>query len=190
MLKQSTASESSALLIIDQQKGIDEPRLGPRNNSTAEKHMLRLLTYWREKRLPLVHIKHRSTDPDSVFWPEQGGFEFKEEFKPQEHEFVLEKSMPCAFTPTGLNQYLREKNVDSVLVVGVATNNSVEATVRTAACLGYSVTVIEDACFTFAKKDYAGADRSAEEVHAMSLANLHNEYAHVISIASFFDASV
>ncbi len=46
--------------------------------------------------------------------------------------------------------------------------------------LGFETYLIEDACFTFAKPDYNGTLRTAEEVHAMSLANLNNEYCKVI----------
>jgi hypothetical protein len=46
--------------------------------------------------------------------------------------------------------------------------------------------VVEDACFTFAKVDYFGCARTAAEVHAMSLANLHNEYAQAINSQDIF----
>lgn len=37
------STPSIALVIIDQQAGIDHPKLGERNNPKAEAHMLRLL---------------------------------------------------------------------------------------------------------------------------------------------------
>jgi hypothetical protein len=54
----------------------------------------------------------------------------------------------------------------------VITNNSVEATERMAVILGFDTHVGEDACFTFARRDYEGRLRAADEVHAMSLAKL------------------
>jgi nicotinamidase-related amidase len=69
------------------------------------------------------------------------------------------------------------------VIVGVSTNNSVEATARSAGNLGFSTQAIADACFTFPKTDYNGVLRSAEEVHAMSLANLEGEYAEILSTA-------
>ena len=62
------------------------------------------------------------------------------------------------------------------MIAGVITNNSVEATVRMAGNLGFDTWLVEDACFTFGRKDWNGNFRSAEEVHAMSLANLDGEY--------------
>ena len=63
---------------------------------------------------------------------------------------------------------------------GVITNNSVKATVRMAGNLGFNTYLVEDATFTFSKPDYRGHIRTAEEVHAMSLANLANEYCKVV----------
>jgi len=61
------------------------------------------------------------------------------------------------------------------------TNNSVESTARSGGNLGFEVIVPHDACYTFDGADFFGNPRSAEDVHAMSLANLHGEYAQVVA---------
>ncbi len=70
-----------------------------------------------------------------------------------------------------------------LVIAGVITNNSVEATVRMAGNLGFVTYLAEDATFTFGKKDWAGTFRTASEVHAMSLANLDGEYCTVVRTA-------
>jgi hypothetical protein len=47
--------------------------------------------------------------------------------------------------------------------------------------LGFRTYLVADGCFTFAKVDWNGTARSAEEVHAMSLANLDGEYCTVVA---------
>lgn len=178
--------QNTALIIIDQQQGLDHPKLGERNNLAAEIIMLKLLAAWRAAHWPIFHVKHRSAEPDSVFWPHQPGFEFKAEFSPRENEMVIEKSTPCAILKTGLDKILVNQTLQTIVLVGASTNNSIEATARTAGNLGFKVLVVEDACFTFAKVDYFGDARTAAEVHAMSLANLHNEYAQVVSSQDLF----
>ena len=175
---------NTALLIIDQQQGIDYPVLGARNNSAAERIMLTLLAHWRNCLWPVVHIKHRSAQRESVFWPEQQGFAFKPEFIPTKLEWVIEKRTPCAFVNTPLEKILRDLAVNTLVVVGASTNNSVEATVRMGGNIGFDMIVIEDGCFAFAKTDYRGQLRTADDVHAMSLANLQGEYATVIHSSS------
>ena len=98
-------------------------------------------------------------------------------------EIVIAKRTNSAFIGTGLEKHLRETGIATLVITGVITNNSVEATVRMAGNLGFDVHLAEDACFTFARRDYRGRLRSAEEVHAMSLANLSGEYCSVTTTA-------
>ena len=176
----------AALLIIDVQKAIDDPAwaaLGPRNNPDAEQAIVRLLQTWRVNNRPVWHVRHDSTWPGSTYRPGQSGNEFKPEVSPLLGEPVISKRTPCAFAGTDLERRLRAAGIVSLVVAGVITNNSVEATVRMAGCLGLDVYLVEDACFTFARKDWNGRVWNAEDVHALSLANLSGEYCTVISAA-------
>jgi len=173
---------NAALVLIDQQQGIHHPRLGRRNNPQAEDRMAELLAHWRQTSRPIYHVQHLSHSPDSVFWPEQSGVEFQARFLPCGEEPVIQKRVPDAFSATRLEADLREAGVGQLIIVGVATNNSVESTARTAGNLGFDTWVVEDACYTFDKVDFFGTARSAQEVHAMSLANLHGEYATVTTM--------
>lgn len=167
-----------ALLVIDVQKAIDHPKWrqhGGRNNPGAERKIARLLETWRERRWPVYHIRHDSTKPDSPYRPGQPGHEFKPESAPSPGETVIGKQSNSAFIGTNLEAELRSANHLLLVVCGVVTNNSVEATVRMAGNLGFETYLVEDACFTFAKPRWP-----AEEVHAMSLANLDGEYCRVI----------
>ena len=169
----------TALLIIDMQKGMLSLTLPPRNNVEAEGNIARLLAVWRERDQPVVLVRHISRSAMSVFAPGQSGAEFQERFTPLAHEHVVEKNVPDAFINTGLERWLHARGVRHIVIAGVSTNNSVEATARTAGNLGFSTVVVADACFTFDKADFGGTLRSAEEVHLMALANLHGEYAEV-----------
>ncbi|WP_419712923.1 cysteine hydrolase family protein [Pseudomonas sp. NFX224] len=178
---------NAALIIIDQQKGILHPRLGRRNNPEAEDRMLELLGQWRRSGRPIIHVQHLSRSEDSVFWPQQSGVEFQERFLPLPGEHLIQKQVPDAFCSTGLEALLLGTGIGQLIIVGVATHNSVESTARTAGNLGFDTWVVEDACFTFDKADFFGHARSAEEVHAMSLGNLHGEYATVVSSAQILN---
>lgn len=173
---------NAALIVIDQQQGILEPRLGPRNNPQAEDRIAQLLLRWRETGRPVIHVQHLSLSPDSVFWPQQSGVEFQERFRPLPAERVVQKQVPDAFCATTLHVELLGAGIRQMVIVGVATNNSVESTARTAGNLGFETLVAEDACYTFDKADFFGHPRTAQEVHGMSLANLHGEYATVLSV--------
>ena len=48
------------LILIDQQKAMDHPKWGPRNNPGAEQNIARLLARWRERAWPLFHVRNDS----------------------------------------------------------------------------------------------------------------------------------
>lgn len=180
----------AVLLIIDVQKAIDagyHAVEGPRNNPHAEQNIARLLAAWRRHRRPIIHIRHDSTSLTSSYRPGQEGNEFKDEVAPAAGETVIPKRTNSAFIGTGLERHLREAGLETLVVVGVVTNNSVEATVRMAGNLGFRTWLIADACFTFARRDFHGRLRTADEVHAMSLANLNEEYCTVLDTAAVLE---
>lgn len=168
------------LIIIDMQRGMLEPAAGERNNPQAPLRIAELLQAWRLAAAPVVHVRHISRSAGSPFAPGQSGVEFQPALQPLPHEHVVEKNVPDGFIHSGLERWLRVRGAHSLVIVGVSTNNSVEATARSAGNLGFTTYVVADGCFTFAKVDYHGVLRSAEEVHAMALANLQDEYAQVI----------
>jgi nicotinamidase-related amidase len=172
----------AALVIIDLQKAIDHPRWaaqGPRNNPDAEQTIARLLAAWRQAGRPIFHIRHESSTPGSTYALNGPGSAFKPEAMPLPDEPVIAKQVHSAFIGTDLERRLRAAGIGTLVIAGVITNNSVEATVRMASDLGFDVRLVEEGCFTFARRDHAGQLRSAEDVHAMSLANMDGEYCTV-----------
>jgi len=176
--------DAPALLIIDVQKAIDDPSWGSdRNNPGAEANIARLLEAWRARGWPVIHVRHASRDPQSTYRRGQDGFDFKPEVAPLPGERIIEKQTNSAFIGTTLEQELRAAGITRLVIAGVITNNSVEATVRMAGNLGFDATIVADATATFGRCDYDGNWRNAAEVHAMSLANMDGEYATVATTA-------
>ena len=165
--------------MIDLQQAVDHPDWGARNNPQAEQNVARLLSNWRAKGWPLIHVRHDSTEAKSHYRPEQKLHAFKPEALPLAGETVVAKTTNSAFIGTGLERMLRQAGHTALVIAGVSTSNSVEATVRMAGNLGFDTWLVEDACFTFARRDWNGILRGAAEVHAMSLANLDGEYCTV-----------
>jgi nicotinamidase-related amidase len=174
----------ATLIVIDVQNAIDAPyhaAEGPRNNPDAEAKIARLLAAWRSHDRTIIYIRHDSTFAASAYRPGQIGNDFKQEVAPIPGELVIPKRTNSAFIGTDFEAQLRRRGIDRLLITGVATNNSVEATVRMAGNLGFETYLVDDACFTYARCDYRGRWRSAEEVHDLSLANLDGEYCTVLT---------
>jgi nicotinamidase-related amidase len=180
----------SVLLLIDIQRAIDHPSWSNRNNPLAVRHIVRLLECWRKWGWPVWHVRHDSTDPKSHYRPGQPGNEFKPEVAPLAGELVIPKRTNSAFIGTDLEERLRTGGYRALVVVGVITNNSIETTVRMAGNLGFATYLVGDGCFTFGRTDWSGIYRHAEDVHAMSLANLDGEYCSVITTAALLDGTL
>jgi nicotinamidase-related amidase len=178
----------AALILIDLQIAIDHPSWGPRNNPDAERNVASLLQVWRATNRTVYHIRHDSKDPASHYRPGQPGNHFKPEVQPIAGEIVIPKSTNSAFIGTDFERMLRRANQGVLVVTGVVTNNSVETTVRMAGNLGFNTYLVDDATFTFDRRDWHGTWRTADEVHAMSLANLDGEYCSVIRTCQILDA--
>jgi nicotinamidase-related amidase len=163
------------------QQAVDHPDWGTRNNPDAERNIARLLAHWRAQAWPLIHVRHDSREAGSHYRPGQKLHAFKSEAQPLPDETIIAKTTNSAFISTDLEQRLQQAGHKALVIAGVITNNSVEATVRMAGNLGFDVWLVEDACFTFGRNDWNGNFRNAEEVHAMSLANLDGEYCTVIT---------
>ena len=174
----------AVLLIIDVQKGMDEPRLGPRNNPDAEQKMARLLAAWRDSGRPVFHVQHLSLRQGSPLRAELPGHEIKDEVAPQSGEPVFQKHVNSGFIGTDLEQQLRRRGYDSLVIVGLTTPHCVSTTARMAGNLGFNTLVVSDATAAFDITGPDGKHHPAEEVHSVALAELHGEFATVIDTDS------
>ncbi len=181
-------SPNTALILIDVQKGFDDPRWGVRNNPHAEINIGLLLSRWRRLKQPIVHVKHMSNEADSPLRPGQEGNDFKNSVVPVAGEHVEQKTVNSAFIGTGLEQYLRERKIEALIIVGISTDHCVSTTTRMAGNLGFKTFVVADATHTFNRTGYDGTKFSAEHVHAGALASLHNEFATVVETAEIISA--
>lgn len=170
------------LILIDQQKAMRHPKWGPRNNPDAEANIARLLAAWRDRGRPIVHVKHDSTSPGSPFAPGQEGNDFLPLTAPLPGETVIAKKVHSAFIGTDLAAHLEKRGRPPLVICGVLLANSVEATVRVAANLGFTVRLPADACWSCDKRDLTGRLWPAEDVHQLTLALLAGEYAEVTTV--------
>ena len=176
-------THSPALLLVDLQQGLDEPRLGRRNNPAAEGNVALLLAAWRSAGRPVIHVQHMSVEPDSPLRPELQGNALKPEALPRPGEPLFQKSVNSAFIGTGLEQHLRSAGIVSLVIAGLTTDHCVSSTARMASDLGFRVTVVSDATATHDRIGPGGEPISAEEMHRTALASLSQEFATIRTTA-------
>jgi len=174
---QGDSRSSTALLLIDIQyfyfPGAKQPLSHPEEASLNAR---KLLTHYRETNQPVIHVRHNA----------KTGGEIHENVAPLDSEKVITKNFVNSFRETDLLSFLREHEIQHLVICGMMTHMCVEAAVRAAADYGFDVTLVEDACATRALQ-YGEATVSAEEVHASTLASLSGYYARVTDTETFLN---
>jgi nicotinamidase-related amidase len=175
--------ERPALILIDIQKGFDNIEYwgGHRNNENAEQNASELLKIWRENNLPVFHIQHCSSNPNSMLHETNPGNEFKDLVKPFLNEPVIKKNVNSAFIGTDLKAQLDDSKITKLVIVGLTTDHCVSTTTRMAGNFGFDTFLVSDATATFNKRGLDGIHYSAELIHEISLASLNNEFATILT---------
>jgi biuret amidohydrolase len=129
----------------------------------------RLLDVFRSRRLPVIHTKEGHA-PDLADCPPakrargrgtlrigdkgpmgrvlvlgEPGNEFVPELAPRHDELVLPKPGKGAFWRTPLNELLRHRGINRLVIAGVTTEVCVQTTMREANDRGYDCLLVEDA---------------------------------------------
>ena len=181
-------SDRTALVLIDIQKGFDEPYWGERNNPDAESNVARLLAAWRARGRPVFHVKHNSRSPKSPLHPANAGNAFKDLVAPGPGEPAFGKDVNSAFIGTDLEARLRDRGVENVVIVGLTTPHCVSTSARMASNLGFGTTVVSDATAAHAGRGPDGKPVDAETMHYHALAALNGEFADIVTTADLLDA--
>lgn len=178
----------SALMVIDFQKGFDDPSWGRRNNPDCEQNVAKLVDVWRDLGWPVVFVRHDSRELGSPLRPGQPGNEFKSVVTGEPILLVTKHVNSAFYGRPSLQKWLDDNWIGVVVLSGIQTNICVETTARMAGNLGYTTYVALDATHTFDRNSADGTVIPAEELARVTAANLNGEYAVVTSTAEIVGA--
>lgn len=181
--------KNPALLLVDIQKAFlekDYPGL-IRNNEHAEFICGKILKKWRTLDLPIIHVRHSSTNPESKLHKSRPGFEFNDYVTPLETEIVLTKEVNSAFIGTNLENILIKSHIDTLVIVGMTTNHCISTTVRMSGNLGFDTYLISDSTACYNTKGLNGEIIACNTIYNSALASLQEEFATVIDSKELFD---
>ncbi|HEY6760362.1 MAG TPA: cysteine hydrolase family protein [Baekduia sp.] len=171
-----------ALLIIDIQNdyfpGGAHPLVDP---EAAAAKAGRVLGAFRATGEPVVHLQHVWDAPDASFMkPGTAGVEIHDAVTPADGEPVLQKAEPNGFVGTALEDELRGRGIDELVVAGMMSSMCVDATVRAAVDLGFTATVVHDACAA-PDLEFDGRAIDGRTVHGAFMAALAGNYATLVA---------
>lgn len=182
-------SSDAALLLIDVQDGFGAAIWGRRNNPLFEMNVSKLLDVWRIADLPVFHVRHFSLTSGSPLEEKSSGSRIMAIVAPRDGEPVITKHVNSAFVGTNLELQLRQRNIHQLVIAGLTTDHCVSTTIRMAANLGFVVYCAGDATATFDRIGPDGKHYPAEEMHDVSLASLHGEFATVTNTIDILRAA-
>ncbi|ADQ81069.1 isochorismatase hydrolase [Paludibacter propionicigenes WB4] len=172
----------TALLLIDIQNDYFEGgTMTLVNADHASENAKLLLKNFRNKNLHIIHIQHIATKPGATFFlPETVGAEIHKNIQPESNEKVIIKHFPNSFRETELLSYLNANEISDLVIAGMMTHMCIDATTRAAKDLGYTCTLVGDACAT-RNLEIHGEKVQAADVHNAFLAALNTTYASIVT---------
>jgi len=150
---------TTALIIIDLQKGIVGMPTEPYPGNVVVAHTANIAQAFRRNAMPvfLVHVTPSpdgqdalkpitdstllKNSPRTADWAE-----IVPELGPEPTDIIITKRQWGAFYGTELDLQLRRRRIETIVLCGIATNIGVESTARFAFEYGYQQIFVEDAC--------------------------------------------
>ncbi len=151
--------EKTAVVLIDLQNGITGYPLVPHASADVIARANRLTSEFRAKGATIVYVRVSMTeiqtrtvdaptrDPNAPPPPAIAS-ELVSELDRQPADLVITKRQWGAFYGTELDQQLRRRDIQTIVIGGIATNFGVESTARAAFDRGYELVFVEDAMST------------------------------------------
>lgn len=175
---------NATLLVIDVQKGLDDPGNGRRDNPSCESNVVALVSQWRKENRPVVVVRHDAAGADDPLAPGAPGNAIKDGVAAAvgEPDLLVRKSVSSGFHGTpDLDAWLTEREIGQLVLCGIQTNRCCETTARVARSLGYEILFVLDAMHTFDDTGPDGAVITAEEFARTTAANIDPSFGRVVT---------
>jgi nicotinamidase-related amidase len=171
---------TTALVLIDLQRAVVARQTAPHSSADVVKRSVELLKRFRAAgaTVVLVHVDIGSfvrpvadepMMPPGPPPPPANASEFVDELDRQPGDLIITKRSWDAFVGTDLEPKLRQRNIRTIVLGGISTNQGVESTLRTAAALGFEVLLVEDAT----------ASGMGEEAHRFAITKIFPRLARI-----------
>lgn len=126
------------LLVIDTQKLITNEKLYEFDKFVF--NVKEIINKARQNNIEVIYVRH-DDGMDSDLTKGTDGFEIYEEFRPINGEKIFDKNVNSAFKGTGLLEYLRKKDEDKIIIVGLQTDYCIDATIKCGFEHGFNIIV-------------------------------------------------
>jgi len=154
-----------ALIIIDLQQGSFTPATPRHDASGLVRRLNSLASVVRSKGGPVVFIQHDGP-PGDPHHPDEPGWRLLPDLDFRPGDTVIRKSSCDAFLNTNLEDFLRARRIERLILTGCATDYCVDTTVRSALARSYSTVVPMDG-HTTSNRPHLAAEKIIEHHNAI-----------------------
>jgi nicotinamidase-related amidase len=185
------AKPTRALVLVDIQNeyfaGPLQIQYPPVDSSLA--HIVAAIDAATKTGTPVVVVQHTAGDEAPVFNPTTDAFALHPDIEQRRETgwHHITKQYSSVFADTDLLEWLHEKSIGTVTLVGYMTNNCIIATAAQAESHGITAEVLSDATGAISISNAAGSV-DAKIVHTTLMALLHSNFAAVSTTASWAKA--
>ncbi|WP_341976009.1 isochorismatase family protein [Microbacterium sp. LWO13-1.2] len=185
------SSPRRALIVIDPQQeyftGLLPIQFPPRDESIGR--IADAIDAAERAGIPVVMVQHTAGDDAPVFNPTTPEFRLHASLEKRDSTMWKQvvKSYSSIFPETGMQEWLRENDIDTITLAGYMTNNCILATAADAEARGFTAEVLADATGAIDITNDAGSV-DAETVHTTLLALLNSNWACVAPTATWVGA--
>jgi len=134
-----------AVVVIDVQVGVFETEPGPLNKKDVLARINQVTTAARVAGAPIVFLQHDGSPEEQWLTPFTDDWMLHPLLSVSSADRVFRKKTCDGFYETELESYLRGKGVETIIVMGYATDFCVDTTIRCAASRRFSVIAVTDA---------------------------------------------
>ncbi len=173
-----------AVLVLDMIVDFTTGRLGTPYSKALRPALRRLLASARAAGIPVIYCQeaHVPGDPELVVWGKHGmfgspGAKTDPALRPKAGEPIIPKHTFGGFYGTDLDEGLKEKKVDTVILTGVCTDICIQHTAADAFFRGYRVVVPRDGVAALTPQDHERGLQYMARTYGTKITDI----AHVIS---------
>jgi nicotinamidase-related amidase len=136
--------------------------------------------------IPIVVVQQYAPAGSPVFAQGSHGWELHEVVRSRTMDHYFEKRLPSAFAGTNLADWLGERQIDTLTVIGYMTHNCDDSTIKHAFHAGLAVEFLSDAAGSLPYLNKAGS-ASAEEIHRTFTVAMQARFAAVLATDEWID---
>jgi nicotinamidase-related amidase len=157
MIEKMKKAETVLLVVDVQTVMIDEH---PYNEKNVIRNIKKLISASRQNDIEVIYVRHDGGIGDELE-RDSDGWQIYDEIAPEAGEMIIDKQYNSAFLKTGLKQYLDNKEIKNIILVGLQTEYCIDATCKVAFEHGYKIIMPKETNTTF-DNEYLTGDKLYE----------------------------